>query len=230
MHWIGVTLAPPGKYNGFIFAAAVMWSVATMYSPEYELLPAWSEFDHRRGARRGGDHRSDPAPFPADDGTPTPPADDQHSRQWHTQNGRGDTGERDRGSTTFFYQTLVLVYDEQMLVFRIYCEFSRIFSYFSKTIMSNKIKIRSGNNPHCCKSMSHQYFWLYTTLVAANTVTLISYTFGQLTGGKNTEIWPKVEIWGHLYRPLCHRLGSNLACKSTPTMYCFVPNFNMIGT
>jgi len=29
-----------------------------------------------------------------------PPADDQHSRQWHAQNGRGGTGERDRGSTT----------------------------------------------------------------------------------------------------------------------------------
>jgi len=41
------------------------------------------------GARRGrGDHRPDPAPFPTDDGTPTPPADDQHSRQWHAQNGR----------------------------------------------------------------------------------------------------------------------------------------------
>jgi len=53
------------------------------------------------GAKGGrGDHRPDPAPFPADDGTPTPPADDQHSRQWHAQNGRGGTGERDRGSTT----------------------------------------------------------------------------------------------------------------------------------
>jgi len=50
------------------------------------------------GARRGrGDHRLDPAPFPADDGTPSPPADDQHSRQWRAQNGRG---ERDRGSAT----------------------------------------------------------------------------------------------------------------------------------
>ena len=40
------------------------------------------------GSRRrgGGDHRPDPAPFPADDGTPSPPADDQHSRQWRTQN------------------------------------------------------------------------------------------------------------------------------------------------
>jgi len=52
------------------------------------------------GARRGC-HRRDPAPFPADDGTPTPPADDQHSRQWHAQNDRWEgTGERDRGSTT----------------------------------------------------------------------------------------------------------------------------------
>ena len=41
------------------------------------------------GARRGGgDHRPDPAPFPADDGTLSPPAADQHSRQWRTQNGR----------------------------------------------------------------------------------------------------------------------------------------------
>ena len=54
------------------------------------------------GARRGrGDHRPDPAPFPADDGTPSPPADDQHSRQWCTQNGQGGGyGDRDRGSTT----------------------------------------------------------------------------------------------------------------------------------
>jgi len=48
-----------------------------------------------------GDHRPDPALFPADDGTPTPPADDQHSRQWRAQNGRGEgTGERDRESAT----------------------------------------------------------------------------------------------------------------------------------
>jgi len=32
---------------------------------------------------------------------PSPPADDQHSRQWRAQNGRGEgTGERDRGSAT----------------------------------------------------------------------------------------------------------------------------------
>ena len=49
-------------------------------------------------ARRGrGDHWLDPA----DDGTPSPPADDRHSGQWRTQNGRGKgTGERDRGSAT----------------------------------------------------------------------------------------------------------------------------------
>jgi len=64
-------------------------------------LPAWSELDRRRGREGGrGDHRTDPAPFPADDGTPTPPADDQHSRQWHAQNGWGVPGELDRGSTT----------------------------------------------------------------------------------------------------------------------------------
>jgi len=57
------------------------------------------------GAMGGrGDHRPDQAPFPADDGTPTPPADDQHSRQWHAQNGRGGgirgsvTGEAQRPS------------------------------------------------------------------------------------------------------------------------------------
>jgi len=45
------------------------------------------------GAKGGrGDHRPDPVPFPADDGTPTPPADDQHSRQWHAQNSRGGYG------------------------------------------------------------------------------------------------------------------------------------------
>ena len=42
--------------------------------------------------RGRGDHRLDPASFPADDGTPSPPAGDQHSRQWRTQNGRGGTG------------------------------------------------------------------------------------------------------------------------------------------
>ena len=31
------------------------------------------------GAMGGGDHRPDPAPFLVDDGTPSPPADDQHS-------------------------------------------------------------------------------------------------------------------------------------------------------
>jgi len=35
--------------------------------------------------------------------------------------------------------------------------------------------------------MSHHYFWLYKTPVTANTVTLISYTFGWLTGGKNIK-------------------------------------------
>jgi len=46
----------------------------------------------------GGDHWPDPAPFPADDGTPSPPADDQHSRQWRAHNGRWEVmGERDRG-------------------------------------------------------------------------------------------------------------------------------------
>jgi len=57
----------------------------------------------RRREREGGrgDHRPDPAPFLADDGTPSLPADDQHSRQWRAQNGRGRVrGERDRGSAT----------------------------------------------------------------------------------------------------------------------------------
>jgi len=51
-------------------------------------------------ARRGrGDHRPYPAPFPADDGTPSPPADDLHSRQWRAQNGRGEGyGGGDQGS------------------------------------------------------------------------------------------------------------------------------------
>jgi len=51
------------------------------------------------GAKGGGDHRPDPAPFLADDGTPSPPADDQHSWQWRAQNGRGK-GDRNRGSAT----------------------------------------------------------------------------------------------------------------------------------
>ena len=42
------------------------------------------------GARMGrGDHRPDWAPFPADNGIPSPPADDQHSRQWRTKNDQG---------------------------------------------------------------------------------------------------------------------------------------------
>ena len=43
------------------------------------------------GARRGkgGVHRLDPALFPADDGTPSPPADHRHSGRCRTQNGRG---------------------------------------------------------------------------------------------------------------------------------------------
>jgi len=45
------------------------------------------------GVQRGrGDHRLDPASFPTDDGTPSPPAGDQHSRQWRAQNGRGGYG------------------------------------------------------------------------------------------------------------------------------------------
>ena len=27
---------------------------------------------------------------------------------------------------------------------------------------------------------------------------------------------------GHMYRPPCHRLGSNLASENTPTVYCFM--------
>ena len=60
------------------------------------------EYNHLRdqswiaGRARRGCHRLDPAPFPADDGTPSAPADDQHSRQWCAQNGRG----RVRGSST----------------------------------------------------------------------------------------------------------------------------------
>jgi len=45
---------------------------------------------------RGGDHQPDPAPFPADDRTPSPPAYEQHSRQWRAENGWG----RVRGSAT----------------------------------------------------------------------------------------------------------------------------------
>ena len=67
-------------------------------SPEYVLLPAWIAGG---GAKGGGDYRPDPAPFPANDGTPSPPADDRHSGRWRTQNGRGEgTGKRDRGSAT----------------------------------------------------------------------------------------------------------------------------------
>ena len=47
------------------------------------------------GARRGC-HWPDPAPFPADDGTASAPADDQHSWQWCAQNVRW----RERGSAT----------------------------------------------------------------------------------------------------------------------------------
>jgi len=44
------------------------------------------------GSPAGGGHRPDPEPFPVNDGTPLPPADDQHSRQWRAHNGRGGTG------------------------------------------------------------------------------------------------------------------------------------------
>ena len=60
---------------------------------------AWSELDRRQGSEGWrGDHRPDPAPFPADNGIPSPPADDQHSRQWRAHNGQWEVmGERDRG-------------------------------------------------------------------------------------------------------------------------------------
>jgi len=46
-----------------------------------------------------GNRRPDPAPFPANDGTPSLPADDRHSGRWRDQNCRGRVrGERDRGT------------------------------------------------------------------------------------------------------------------------------------
>jgi len=43
--------------------------------------------------------------------------------------------------------------------------------------------------------MCHQYFWLYKTPVTANTVTLIFYTFGQLTGGKTLKSSKSDKKW-----------------------------------
>ena len=41
------------------------------------------------GAKGRGDHWPDLAPSPADNGTPSPPADNRRSSRWCTQNGRG---------------------------------------------------------------------------------------------------------------------------------------------
>jgi len=61
-----------------------------------DLLPVLQPLGHEG---RGGDRRPDPAPFPADDRTPSLPADDRHSGRWRTQNGRGRVWEeRDRRS------------------------------------------------------------------------------------------------------------------------------------
>jgi len=72
-------------------------SIETRFRPStYLYLPDLSWI-----AGAGGDHRPDPAPFPADDRTPSPPAYEQHSRQWRAENGWGEgTGERDSGSAT----------------------------------------------------------------------------------------------------------------------------------
>ena len=48
--------------------------------------------------------------------------------------------------------------------------------------------------------MSRQYYW--QTPVTANTVTLISYTFGRLTGGKNTDKTPNLTKSGYLGAPV----------------------------
>jgi len=66
-----------------------------------DLLPVLQPLRCEGGGGGGGDRRPDLAPFPANDGTPLPPADGRHSGRWRTQNGWGEgTGERDRGSAT----------------------------------------------------------------------------------------------------------------------------------
>ena len=96
---------------------------------------------------------------------------------------------------------------------------------FNDFLIFLKYKIKNGD--------PNQYFLLYKTLATENAVTLTFYMFGRLTWERNTEklkIRSKVELWEHVYRPLCQWLGSNLACASKPTVYCFMPNFSMIGT
>ena len=116
MHWIGgCTLAPPGKYDGFIFAAAVMWPEATMFFQ------------------------------------------------------------------TLFWFTMNKCW---------FLEFNVNFPGFSGIFLGKVIieKLQLGVvTPTLlyCKSVSHQYFWLCKTPAIVNTVTLICYTFGLFTGGKN---------------------------------------------
>jgi len=63
-----------------------------------DLLPVLQPLRCEGGGGGGGDRRPDLAPFPANDGTPSPPADDRHSGRWRAQNGRGRVRrERDRG-------------------------------------------------------------------------------------------------------------------------------------
>jgi len=71
-------------------------------------------------------------------------------------------------------------------------------------------------------------------LVTANTVTLISDTFGRLTGGKNTENWKTQNVTKsrNLGAPVetpVTDIGSNLARENMPAVYCFTPNSSMIG-
>jgi len=101
----------------------------------------------------------------------------------------------------------------------------RVCVCFNDFLIFLKYKIKNGD--------PNQYFLLYKTLATENAVTLTFYMFGRLTCERNTEklkIRSKVELWEHVYRPLCQWLGSNLACASKPTVYCFMPNFSMIGT
>jgi len=55
-----------------------------------DLLPVLHPLRCEGGGGGGGDRRPDLAPFPANDGTPSPPADDRHSGRWCAQNGRGE--------------------------------------------------------------------------------------------------------------------------------------------
>ena len=74
----------PGKSHSWDESRNSRVSIETLDFAQVRTSTCMIRVGSPAGARRGGDHRPDPA----DDGTLSPPAADQHSRQWRTQNGR----------------------------------------------------------------------------------------------------------------------------------------------